>query len=83
MTSQVESPDRRRKVSPEVLGEIVVGLAVARSAMHQDQRVLGAGMLVASQEEGLAFASRNVPIDWGLKRSFRVDGGHGAECSVP
>src|SRR5271155_5754543 len=46
VTSQVESPDRRRKVSPEVLGEIVVGLAVAGRAMHQDQRVLGAGMLV-------------------------------------
>ena len=83
VTGQVEGPDRRRKVSPELLGEIVVGRAVARGAMHQNQRVLGVRMLVAFQEEGLAFASRNAPVDWGLKRTFRVDGRHGAECSVP
>ena len=80
MASQVESPDRRWKVSPELLGEIVVGRAVACGAVHQDQRVLGVGMLVAFQEERLAFTSCNPVVDWGLKHTFGIDGDHG---SVP
>ena len=83
VAGQVEGPNRRRIVSPELLGEIVVGRAVARGAVHQDQRVLGVRMLVTFQEEGLAFTAGNAPVDWGLKRAFRLECGHGAEGSVP
>jgi hypothetical protein len=83
VTSQVERPYRRRKVSPEMLGEIVVSRGVTCGAMHQNQRVLGIGVLVASEEKRLAFTARNAPVDRGLKRDISVDGGHGAGCSVP
>ena len=83
MAGQVEGPDGRWKTAPELLGEIVVGRAVARGAMHQNQRVLGVRMLVTCQEEGRAFAAGNAPVNWGLKRAFRLDGRHGADRSVP